>query len=36
VLADSAITRQIRQMAASVTGQEAAPAAKKKGFKLFG
>jgi len=36
VLADSAITRQIRHMAASVTGQEATPAAKKKGFKLFG
>ena len=36
VLADSAITRQIRQMAKSVTGEEASPAAKKKGFKLFG
>jgi pilus assembly protein CpaE len=36
VLADSAITRQIRQMAKSVTGVEAAPAEKKKGFKLFG
>lgn len=36
VLADSAITRQIRLMAKSVTGQEAAPAEKKKGFKLFG
>jgi pilus assembly protein CpaE len=36
VLADSAITRQIRQMAKSVTGEEAAPAEKKKGFKLFG
>jgi pilus assembly protein CpaE len=39
VLADSAITRQIRLMAKSVTGVEAAPAEKnekKKGFKLFG
>jgi pilus assembly protein CpaE len=37
VLADSAITRQIRLMAKSVTGEEAgAPVAKKKGFKLFG
>jgi pilus assembly protein CpaE len=36
VLADSAITRQIRQMVKSVSGEEAAPAEKKKGFKLFG
>jgi pilus assembly protein CpaE len=37
VLADSAITRQIRLMAKSVTGEEAgSPVAKKKGFKLFG
>jgi pilus assembly protein CpaE len=36
VLADSAITRQIRQMASSVSGQEASQSAKKKGFKLFG
>jgi pilus assembly protein CpaE len=36
VLADSAITRQIQQMVKSVSGNEAAPASKKKGFKLFG
>ncbi len=36
VLADSAITRQIRLMAKSVTGVEAASSEKKKGFKLFG
>jgi pilus assembly protein CpaE len=37
VLADSAITRQIHQMVKSIPGAEAAaPAAKKKGFKLFG
>jgi pilus assembly protein CpaE len=35
VLADSAITRQIRQMVRSVTGQEIAQT-KKKGFRLFG
>ena len=35
VLADSAIARQIRQMAKSVTGR-AAGAGKKKGFSLFG
>ncbi len=35
VLADSAITRQIKQMVKSVTGQELAQT-KKKGFKLFG
>jgi pilus assembly protein CpaE len=36
VLADSAITRQIHLMVKSVSGAEAAPAGKKKGFKLFG
>jgi pilus assembly protein CpaE len=37
VLADSAITRQIRHMVKSVGGaQGATPAEKKKGFKLFG
>ena len=38
VLADSAITRQIKQMVASATGEEVseAPVEKKKGFKLFG
>jgi pilus assembly protein CpaE len=36
VLADSAITRRIQQMAKSVTGEQEAPAEKKKGFKLFG
>jgi pilus assembly protein CpaE len=36
VLADSSITRQIHLMVKSVSGAEAAPAAKKKGFKLFG
>ena len=37
VLADSAITRQIRLMAKSITGVDAtAPVTKKKGFKLFG
>jgi pilus assembly protein CpaE len=38
VLSDSAITRQIKQMVASVTGEEVAepPVEKKKGFKLFG
>jgi pilus assembly protein CpaE len=36
VLADSAITRQIRLMAKSVAGGDAAPEPKKKGFKLFG
>jgi len=37
VLADSAITRQIRQMVKSVGGAHtAATAEKKKGFKLFG
>jgi pilus assembly protein CpaE len=35
VLADSAITRQIRQMVRSVTGQDLVQA-KKKGFRLFG
>ncbi len=35
VLADSAITRQIRQMVRTVTGQELAQT-KKKGFRLFG
>jgi pilus assembly protein CpaE len=36
VLEDSAITRQIKKMAKAITGQdEAAPAAKKKGFRLF-
>jgi pilus assembly protein CpaE len=37
VLEDSAITRQIKKMAKAVTGQQdAAPATKKKGFRLFG
>jgi pilus assembly protein CpaE len=36
VLADSAITRQIRLMAKSIAGGDAAPEPKKKGFKLFG
>jgi len=37
VLADSPIARQIREMANAVTGErEAAPAEKKRGFKLFG
>ena len=37
VLADSAITRQIKQMANSVTGgEQEPPTEKKKGFKLFG
>jgi pilus assembly protein CpaE len=36
VLADSAITRQIRLMAKSVSGVESAGSEKKKGFKLFG
>jgi pilus assembly protein CpaE len=35
VLVDSAITRQIRQMVRSVTGQDLIQA-KKKGFRLFG
>jgi pilus assembly protein CpaE len=35
VLADSPITRQIRQMAKAAIGESVAPA-KKKGFKLFG
>jgi pilus assembly protein CpaE len=35
VLSDSAITRQIRQMVRSVTGQDLVQA-KKKGFRLFG
>ena len=35
VLADSAITRQIRQMVRSVTGQDVVQT-KKKGFRLFG
>ncbi len=37
VLADSTISRQIREMANAVTGEPvAAPPEKKKGFKLFG
>ena len=36
VLADSAISRQIRLMAKSITGHEDAPVEKKKGFRLFG
>ncbi len=36
VLADSAITRQIRLMAKSIAGGSATPEPKKKGFKLFG
>ncbi len=36
VLEDSGITRQIKKMATSVTGQEAAAQVKKKGFRLFG
>ncbi len=36
VLADSAITRQIRLMTKAVIGGDAAPEPKKKGFKLFG
>jgi Flp pilus assembly CpaE family ATPase len=35
VLEDSPISRQIKEMARSVTGQQEAPA-KKKGFSLFG
>jgi hypothetical protein len=36
VLEDSAMARQIRKMATSITGQEADDApAKKKGFRLF-
>jgi pilus assembly protein CpaE len=36
VLADSAITRQIRQMVKSLGVAQAPPVEKKKGFKLFG
>jgi pilus assembly protein CpaE len=36
VLADSAITRQIKLMAKSITGADGVPEPKKKGFRLFG
>jgi pilus assembly protein CpaE len=35
-LTDSPISRLIKQMARAATGQIEAPAAKKKGFSLFG